>query len=156
MTKLECKILTRNRVNQMVKETALAMITAVKPFVGKKVVLQTGDLSAKFKEVIKKFTDNSTPKKQIYRVRSDYSLTFCVRTSHTDELAGTFYAEQPFYLGELNDGVLENLQDIKYINDFRTDYKAEDILAAREELKITEQKVREIESKLYVFGRYDT
>lgn len=153
MNDTQAKIIARNRLNSQINLFAPVILESLKPFVGTKIILQTGDLAAKFKSAMEGILgfEKLAPKLQIYRFNLSYSFVLTFKTS---ELTGVscVYQEESVTFGRLDGGVLTSLE--AEIPQNKTDYSLEEIAQIRRELDIIESKKRELESKLAHFGRY--
>jgi hypothetical protein len=157
---LTAKVRARNYVNSQIREIAPKMIEALKPLVGKKIILATGELSAEAKKILKPFLV-STPKLQIYRFSSNYNLVYIFKTSENDSEFSCVYQENSVYLGKIgaatsfgSNEILESLHDFNP-TDYPIDFEAENILNTRKEIESLKSKISKLENNLAGFGLYD-
>ncbi len=150
---LAAKIAAKNRVNAAIKEKAPQIFAAIQPFLGKKVVLASGSMSAKFKEVLEPFLGwKEAEKLQIYTHSLGYSVALCFKTSENIEgRSSCIYQESTVYFADLKDGVLTSFYPFAPEN-FKSDYCLDEITATLAELKTAEGKVSQIKSKLPSFA----
>lgn len=149
---LAAKIAAKNRVNAAIKEKAPQIFKAIEPFLGKKVVLASGLMSVKLKEVLQPFLDRKEGENlQIYTNSLSYSLSLIFKTSENVEgKQWCIYQESSVYFADIKDGVLASFYPFK-VEDFRSNYELNEILATLAELKAAEEKVSQIASKLPCF-----
>src|SRR5574343_57589 len=154
MNDTQAKIIARNRLNSQINLFAPVILESLKPFVGTKIILQTGDLAAKFKSAMEGILgfEKLAPKLQIYRFNLSYSFTLTFKTSEPTGEFSCLYQEESVTFGRLDGGVLTSLES--EIPQNKTDYSLEEIAQIRRELDIIESKKWELESKLRHFGRY--
>lgn len=154
MNDTQAKIIARNRLNSQINIFAPVILENLKPFVGTKIILQTGDLAAKFKSAMEGILgfEKLAPKLQIYRFNLSYSFVLTFKTSEPTGEFGCVYQEESVIFGKLDGGILTSLE--AEIPQNKTDYSLEEIAQIRRELDIIESKKRELESKLAHFGRY--
>lgn len=153
--KLAAKISARNYVNSLANDLLPEILEAVKPFLGKKVALQTGGLSAKMNEALKPFRSSSVTNHVWFSART-YTLEVNFRTCQgiVGGNGGCVYAEQAVQFAELerNNGNLKQLYPAKT---FRTDFSTEEIETARHNVKVARDAMHEAEWKLVGFGEHD-
>lgn len=154
MNDTQAKIIARNRLNSQINLFAPVILESLKPFVGTKIILQTGDLAAKFKSAMEGILgfEKLAPKLQIYRFNLTYSFTLTFKTSEPTGNFGCVYQEESVTFGRLDGGVLASLE--AEIPQLKSDYNLEEIEATRKELEVVEKKKWELEYKLAHFGRY--
>jgi hypothetical protein len=156
-TQLEAKVSARNTVNRLALEKLPAMIEALKPFVGKKIMNQGAVISAKLKSALPA-TDN-TPGFQSWYEATSYSLRLNCKVGELspgrfgDNMVAT-YAEQSFTIGEIEDDGC-TLKSVVNGQVARADYTVEEVLTARAEFKAAEAAKAAAEAKLYGFGKHD-
>lgn len=149
--KLQAKVRAVNRANKEAIDLYNILVPIIAPFVGEKVELKGGGLTAKVKTLLPDFP--CTPQLHIHRHISNYSLAWTVKTG---ELVGTYgwiFHEVTVYVGDLKDGVLTK---IIIPSNRRTDYTEEEVKKNREKLNNVEKAMRAAQSALYPFGEYDT
>lgn len=151
---LAANIIAENRVNAYIRAVAPLMFEALKPFLGQKVILATGELSAKVKKAMEPFVGwKEAEKIQIYRYSSNYSLLYVFKTSEPTENYGCTYRERSVYFGKIEgNNVMSEFFKFDPIN--FPQYKLEQILSIRAELEAAEKKVSEIKSKLPDFAQF--
>ncbi len=150
---LSAKIKAVNRVHAYIKAKAPAMIEALKPFVGKKVFLASGEVSAKVREVLAPFFAEAREHNvQIYRSSSIYSLAFVFKVSEPTGEFGCIYHEASVYMLDLerNSGTATKAYEFNPEH-FPSKFQETDILALRKELEAAQAEVRRLESSLGSF-----
>jgi len=153
MNKLQAKIKAVNRVNAYIKANAPAILEALKPFVGKKVMLATGEMSAKLREVLSPvFDEGRRNNVQIYRNSSRYSLSLVFKVSENCDPYGCVYHEASVYLLDLasDSGMAQKSYDFNPEN-YKSDNDEISILLTKKELETAREEVRRLESKLGTF-----
>jgi len=153
MNSTQAKITARNRVNTQVNEVVPKILEALKPFIGKKVIIGGNNFSAQLSKALEPFLgwQKVFPNLQIYRSSTTYSICFTFKTSENDSKNTCVYQEEYVYLGNL-DGA--NLKDLIEFTPRKIDYNLEEIEAVRAELTKLEAQVSNLNSKLSHFGRY--
>lgn len=150
---LAANIAAENRVNAYIRAVVPKMFEALKPFLGQKVVLATGELSAKVKKAMEPFLGwKLAENMQIYCYSSKYSLVYTFKTSEPTGDYGCTYREHSVYFGKIeSNNIMSTFFDFKPEN--FPEYKIEEILATRAELEAAEKKVAAIKSKLPEFAQ---
>lgn len=153
MNSTQAKITARNRVNAQVNEVAPKILEALKPFVGKKVIVGANNLSAQLTKALEPFLgwQKVFPNPQIYRSSLSYILSFVFKTSEMDSKNTCVYQEEYVYFGNLEGA---NLKELIEFMPRKTDFSLEEVEAVRAELTKLETRVGELNSKLAHFGRY--
>ena len=146
---LKAKVEAVNLANQYANELCPKLVEVCKPFVGKKVVTQTGELVAKLWKDIDEMGLPHTSRISVYRTSSNYSLTFVVKTCFSDN-GVCEYHESPVYVGNIDKGILTLVRDDS--PNYRTDYNAEQVELRRKEYRIARDAAGEALSQLYPFG----
>ena len=150
---LAAKILAKNRVNAKIKEVAPAIFAALKPFEGKKIVLASGELAASVKKAIEGFCGWKADEKiQIYKNSLGYSFSLNFKSSENYSEFSCIYQESTVYFCDITDGVLSRFYPFEPEN-FRSDYKIEEITAIQEELEIAQKRLDSVKSKLPAFAQ---
>lgn len=152
--KLAAKVSARNYVNSLANDLLPEILEAVKPFIGKKVALQTGGMSAKLDAALARFR-SSTVTNQIWFHARTYTLEVFFRTCQSVVGGNScVYAEQAVTFAELerNNG---NLKEIYPAKTFRTDFFAEEIELARRDVTVAREAMRAAEWRLAGFGEHD-
>lgn len=147
--KLTAKVAARNRVAAYVKEVAPQILAALTPFVGQKVELATGELSAKAKKALEPFLGNKD-KIQIYRGSSNYSLYFVFKTSESLPEYSCIYDEVSFYVGDLSGGILTKINEFKPEN-YKSDWNAAEIAQTLAAAEAKRKEAQNLESSVYPF-----
>ena len=151
MTKLEARIEARNRGNKAATELYIALLPVMAPYVGKKIKNADGSLVAKLKNEVDNVLAPFRAKNQVYQGSFSYSLSFVVKVCiQSDGCA--YYDEVSVYLGELSGAILSKVCE-PYQR--KTDYKAEDVIKAREEVSRARKVMQAAEIGLQGFGEYD-
>jgi hypothetical protein len=146
--KLVSKVALTNKVNAIFNDLLPKIQKAIEPFIGKKVINSDGRPSKVFSEVLRAFNTNENGIR-IYVSAEIYGVSLSVRAWDV----GTY----PIMI-ERSIASIVNHEKIErfYTSELlRTDFTAEEIKANRQALEAAEDKVRELESSLYQFGKYD-
>lgn len=153
--KLAAKVSARNYVNALANDLLPEILEAVKPFIGKKVALQTGGMSGKLSAALTRFC-SSTVTNHVWFSARTYTLEVTFKTCQgiVGGNGGCVYAEQAVTFGELerNNG---NLKEIYPARTFRTDFTVEEIETTRKAAEAARSAMREAEYKLCGFGTHD-
>lgn len=153
--KLAAKVSARNYVNALANDRLPKILEAVRPFIGKKVALQTGGMSAKLDAVLDIFRQTNLTDQVWFNART-YTLevTFKTCVGINGGNGSCVYAEQAVTFAELerNSG---NLKEIYPARTFRTDFTVEEIETARNEVTVARDAMRAAEWKLIGFGEHD-
>lgn len=153
---LPAKIRARNRLHDSIKLLSPHILEALKPLVGQKIILATGELSAKAKTILNPFLA-TTPNLLIYRYHSKYSLVYIFKVDESiPDGYGCVYQEQSVYFGAIqpDSGILEKLYDFDP-NNFKSDFKEEEIIQTRQQIGELEKQISNLKSKISYFGEYD-
>lgn len=151
---LTAKVAARNLANKTTLETVPKVLAALAPFVGQKVCLATGGLSAKLRAALEPFTLNTVPV-SIW-VSAGHVLRLHVKTCVSGEHCCS-YMENTAYLGDLDAGNLSKLFEFSPEKDYRADFTEADVLAMREELKTARNAFERSRDRLCNtgFGEHD-
>ena len=150
--KIEARVDAVNRGNREANCWFSKLTDAFLPMVGKKVKLASGGLSKKAHDIIQKLDLPCIPQINIHVNPSDYTLSFAVKACESRN-GRAYYHDVLIYVGELKDGVLVNLKD--EAPNFKTDYKTEEVIAARKAYREAQEAERKARSALFPFGEYD-
>jgi hypothetical protein len=150
-TELEARVRGVNAANQYANDLHSRLVAVFRPFVGQKILTAPGDLLARIKRLVDALDLPSTPRLHVYRDRSDYCLRYVVKSCESDGKCGHYY-EASVSVGELDHGRLTSLIDAPQ---YRTDYVAAEVVAARETYKEAKRVADEARSALYPFGESD-
>jgi len=153
---LETKVKAYNALNEMILDIAPAFVEMVKPFDGVKIVLGTGEFSAKFKSAMKEL-QAQYPKLQGYWNTPSYSLSYVFRVMRISENGKSVYAEKSVYFADVAPGGVVKLipqYDFKP-SDYQEVYSVATIQAARNRIKQLQTEISREQSKLNFFGEFD-
>ena len=161
-TPLAAKVAARNIVNKTARDMLPAMLAALAPFVGQKVVLATGQLSAKVKAALPQSdhvpgSGYGTPQ-WWYDSGAGYTLRATVKVCCGSEAKGYtsgHYAEQDISLGELDkhSGTLVKLCDGHV---FPSDFTEAGVIVARTALRIAQKALDDARGlEIHHFGEHD-
>lgn len=161
---LAARCTARNRINLTVNLLFPALVAALKPFVGTKVLKRDNLATEKVKAVLEKFL----PERDIAQIPgglrwhqslSEYHLAYNIETTQLvqseADYSRSFRADHHMYLGKVRDGVLLELSDPAQHANLWTNYSPEVIQELRETAQKAEQAFRDAESACNPFGRYD-
>lgn len=141
MTNLQAKVAARNAVHSEIRRFAPSFLLALAPFVGK----ADGSFTQAFKDAM--------PNAGQYWNSSRYSLSRVFKADAQGERSN-YYQDATVYLGEIEGNVLQKLHDFDP-NNFPVNYNADDILAARAEVRAAQEALNRAERKLVHFGEHD-
>ena len=147
---LDAKVAARNQVNLLANACFPEAIRALEPFLGQKVCKVDGSLLEKVKRALPDLKDG-------WYSASRYSLVLNLKVhacakGKTSDYQSAHYADATVYLADLTSGILTRLYDTP---DYKTDYSADFVRQAREEVRQAEALKSKAESKIHHFGMYD-
>ena len=152
MSPLEAKVSAANKCRAEGNRLFSILSAIFTPFVGQKVFKADGTLLKKHHEAVETLNLPYDHKLQVHRHSSDYSLAWTITARTTDEKGHSQSNSITIYIGDISNGVLTKMcTDPNY----KTDYAVEEVLKAREKLKIAKKAVSDAEGELYPFGEYD-
>ncbi len=153
LSKLTAKVTAQNKVNKEINRIYPLIVAALLPFKGKKVNKTNGD----FLESIKLNLEGilNTKDFRAWRHNSTYSLSWGVSASEQidGDRSGCIYAESYVRVGGIQDQVLTELNT--EFNEYKTDYKVEEIREARAKLRAAKDLVSDCEAACQPFGEFD-
>lgn len=121
------------------------------PYVGQKILKADGKLFSKIADNLEGIVLFDYSKHtSIYRLTSNYSLAWTVKTDAFVPPQSCVYHEQTIYVGSLDGSVLTTLTEFQ--EEFRTDYTVEEILNKREEYQIAKCALDKLGTDLWPFG----
>lgn len=148
--RLEALVKAGNRSHKAANELYNQLVPIFRPMIGQKITKADGYLLAKVASQLPEFP--STPSLQIFRMTSDYSLAWCVKTNEQNSDYTCVYVETSVYIGKLDgDKLVEIIPPAR----FRDDYTAEEIKTNREAYEEAKERAANALSKLYPFGERD-
>jgi hypothetical protein len=155
-TALEAKVGARNEANAMANRLSGAIFDAIRPFVGTKAFIQGTAISQKLRKVLPELP-NTVEASAHYSTGHGYSFVVSFKTStmypdRTGEHCLASYAEETVYLADIDGFTMKRLYDF---TPRRTDYTADEVKAARAELKLAKDAVSVAQNKIYHFGEHD-
>jgi hypothetical protein len=169
-SRLAAKIAARNAVHQLARDWAPKLAEVLRPFLGKKVLLQGGAKAAKVKEAfVAAIPEQFNGRNGAGRIwiAAGYS---CLRAEFECgagwkgpdwrgyEREGWEPAEVDVTLGETgrDDNILQKVFEFRP-DQFRTDFNAEEVLSARVSLKAAQEALGEAKGNRCIsyFGEYD-
>ena len=152
---LSANVVARNKVNSQVLKYVPVFIELLTPFVGQKVKLADGNLSKKVRDEIKENMPQDQSVVHYWVTCSTYSLKVHFKVSAQVDSASCTYADVVYYIGELDaQGVLTELNPLQ-VNQYPTNYSADEISALRVEAGLIKGELDNVMSKLHHFGLYD-
>lgn len=143
---LQAKVDARNLVNQAVKDNAQMFFDACAPFVGQQIVKADGYFTKKFLAAM--------PNVGFCWGQGRYSLSRTFKACEAGERS-SFYAEAMLYIGDLDGGVLKNLNPNFKPEFYPSNYDAAEVEKARLEVRDAEEALRKAQSKIHLFGTHD-
>lgn len=161
---LDAKVAARNRVSRLAKAQHPAMLAALAPFVGKKILNQGATLCAKVRAELPK--DNCAGQGasadqwfytvSTYNLRVQFQVQECAKKKLEWHSENWPRAEASVHLAEITNGVLLKLADpATCLGHLREDYSAVGVLAARERLNAAQKALDAAKDELHGFGEYD-
>lgn len=153
---LEAKVELVNGVNNYINQIFPIYREIFAPYVGKKIYIGSGEFVAPLR---KKIAELKHEIFHVYQYSSMYSICYVVKNhvcvpskiKQREDDRITMYYEQSFYVADLEFDKL-TIKKLKEIELFKTDYKADDVQAARERFLKAEKEFGEAKSALYPFG----
>ncbi len=154
--RLETRVRGVNRANAYANEIAPKLRDLFAPYVGQKVFKADGTLLAKIQKQVDalQLTDGmrNGGNGYVYRLSSNYSVVFVVKTYESDGENHGYYHETSIYVAHVRDGVAYELYDWTTA---KTDYNAAYIAVARERYEAAKKAADDARSELHPFGEYD-
>lgn len=148
---LEARVRGVNAANHYANLLYPKLLSVFGNFVGEKIEKVGGGLLQKVQNGVNTLGLPKTVKLSVYRHASSYSLVYVVKTCETVD-GGAYYHETSVYVGEMANGVLTKILPAPT---FKTDYKAEDVKAARLAYEAAKKAAGVAHSAMFPFGEYD-
>lgn len=148
---LETRVRGVNAANHFANLLYPKLLSVFGNFVGEKIEKVGGGLLQKVQNEVNALGLPNTVKLSVYRYASNYSLVYVVKTCETLD-GGAYYHETSVYVGEMSNGVLTKITPAP---NFKTDYSAETVKAAREAYETAKKAADAAHSALFPFGEYD-
>jgi len=146
---LKARVVAVNRCHAEAKRVFAEMVAVFTPLVGQKLDKADGGFLEKIKKLLP--ATPNTPRLQVYRGSSSYSLYFVVKTCEVCDGHG-HYHEIGVYVGNMENGVLTSM----YENfSARDDYTVEDVLQKRADYRAAKAVFDKAQSALHPFGEHD-
>lgn len=148
--KLASKVNARNQVNALSNEKQLAIRTALLPFIGQKVRLKQGGMTAKLEAALAPFVSDARCARIWFNVRCyavEVRFVVTVGSEH-----GSTSQEYGCDIGRVENGILTQLRDQQAL---RTDWTVEEVETARKQAEEARDAMRAAEFKLCHFGTHD-
>ena len=145
---LKAKVKAVNRCHEEAMKLYDRLVEVFRPLVGHKITKVDGSLLAKVAKLLPKFPLCSGH--SVYRGGSDHTLGWCVKTCEAIEDGNCLYYEIGVYLGNMSNGVLNNIMDRPML---RTDYTASQIRAKRKTFKEARKAMEVAEAVLWPFHK---
>lgn len=150
--RLEARVRATNKAHEIANQLRRQFVEALRPWVGKQVMKQTG-LLAKVEKILPE-----TPNTHIVRVYrhslSSYSLAWTVHVweGYAGGDGGVYY-EVTFYVGTLAGLDLKEIDERE--PNYRTNFTADEIERKRADLTAAKNKVSEAQGALHPFPEHD-
>lgn len=126
---LAAKVACVNQTNDYANKLYSILVDAIRPFVGKKVVKQTGELTEALKKAIPELPSNT--KLHVYcSTYRTYSLSWEVKSSYVTGEWGCDYYSASVSVGRIDNHVLVGI--VPTCPEYRTDITVEEIQQKRE------------------------
>lgn len=156
---LDKKVHAINEVQRLLVLNFNHILPQLKEFEGQKILLTSGDKSAKLKKALS-FLDEQpkqfgTDYARLHWCMLDintYSVWMEVSCSFKDNEHSCFYEEQSIYIGKMENGILIEVVSDKVI-EFNT-YNVQDVKTLMNEKKQVEDQLSNLKSKLHKFDGY--
>lgn len=148
---LEQKVRGVNLAHKYANELYPKLVEHFKPLVGQKVYKADGTLLKKIKDQLDTIYLPTGNELRIMRFCGPYDIHYEVQTiiSHNGR---ALYHSANVYVVHVQDGVIDRIAD-PY--ERKTDYTADTVIADRKALEEAEEAVREIQSRLNHFSKYE-
>jgi hypothetical protein len=159
-TAIAAKIAAQNKVNQVMRDQAPAIVSAFKPFIGKKASLTSsqGGCVAPLRRALPPEPPNRLAARLLKVDSYGIQLVF-FSDSFEDKNGGLrpHRATAQFYLADLRDNILTAVNDFARPEDYRVDYTEKDVSDARLALAEAEIALRRIQNSdvITLFGKFD-
>ena len=157
--KLAKKVHAINEVQRLAVLNFNHILPQLNEFVGQKIILASGNKSAKFKNAINFLTDAPKGFGDDYaRLHwcmldiSSYSVWMKVSCSFKDSEHSCFYEKEDIYIGKMKNGILESVEP-NNAPEFDV-LKIQDVRALMIEKKEVEEKLSGLKSKLFKFDGF--
>jgi hypothetical protein len=148
---LPARVEAVNLANSYANSLYPKLIEVFTPFVGQKIITQSGSLFNKIQNLVDKLELPNTSRISVYKNICRYSLSYVVKVCIVyNEIA--HYHESYFYVGEIRENFLTKICDGP---EYKENYTEEGIRQARLDYENAKKIADEAESKLYPFGQYD-
>lgn len=152
MSPLEAKVSAVNKSRALGNKLFPILSAMFSPFVGQKVFKADGTLLKKHQDAVESLNLPYDSEINVYRHASDYNLAWTIQARVQDDKGSSRYDSITVYIGGISNGVLKEMCTEP---NYKTNYTAEEVLEARENLKKAKAAVSQAEGKLYPFGEYD-
>lgn len=154
MNILQNQIDAKNKINSIANSFQNFALDIAKPFIGKKIILANGDLSKEFRDAVTarlthEFSREKIPGLSFYKQSSNYTLSFELSISYPTGEFSCNYAKASVYVGNYDVAILKELFPHK---EFRTNYKLEEIIEARNKIEKLNKKIDKLKEKIFPFG----
>lgn len=145
---LEARVLGVNTAHAYANAIWPKLADVCRPFIGKKVIIQSGDLIAKLKDAVEALNLRNDNKLHVYRDRSSMWIRYIVKTC-VDFAGHAYYYEAAVYVADMEGGIM---QDITHTANYKTDYDAAEVALLREQYKEKKKAADAAHSALHPFG----
>jgi hypothetical protein len=159
-TPLAAKVAARNQLHQLIRHWVPRLHQVLAPFIGTRVVLAAGSLTAKVRKALPELPNTVDETVSLgadeYHVYARFKTCSGSPLRGRDGSCGAAYAEETVYLACLkcDSGTLEKLLP-SHPESCRTDHTEAEIIAARLRLKQARAAVQLAENAVRPFGEYD-
>lgn len=147
---LEIKIDLVNKIHSLCNEYKPALIDAMRPFVGQKIVKIDGTLTSKARAALDAVFASRPADCSVYYDASLYSLWVNFK-SHQNGKRCTIYYDASVCIGLVRDQALSELRTEPC--GYRTDFTAEMVLESRKRIEDLEQQIRDEKHVAHYFER---
>jgi len=155
---LIARIEARNRAGEVANELFPKFLAIFKPLAGQKVCKVDGPFTKKVAEQLppSNYPDKwPKPTVMYYRNRSDYTVSFTVKTCASDNDGSCAYEEVTVYICDLSNGVVQT--DGRWYDppNCRTDYNVDEVKRLRAVYEAKKAEADKARSDLHPFGEFD-
>lgn len=150
MTPLEARVKAANSCREVANKLYEPLAKVFTDLIGKKIRKTDGCLLEKYKKNLENVLPPNTHELAIYRHHTVYSLAWSIQScvSNGDRC---YYDEVTLYIGKLSNQVLTEI----YSKPEFPVYSVENVIDARERLKLAKKALSDAEAEVFPFGEYD-
>lgn len=152
--RLAARVKAKNRANEIANRLEIEFKEIFRPFVGKKILLQTGGFIKSINETLKKYNFPENKVFRIWKTDTTYSLNFRISAAEVENYnCSSCSAESRISIGKLDGNILTAIEETNHPQ--KTDFSAEEIQRLRDLVRQKESEVNQIRNQYYGFGEND-